>query len=266
MPLNAFTPHRPAREPMVNAPLAVVLLIGLLVVIHIARLAISEEADFRVLVDFAFVPARLTVAVLPSALDTILAAAAARGSQHVLLAQLLLQEGAKPWTLITHAFLHGSWTHLIFNALWLLAFGSPVARRFGTVRFFVLLAICAVVGAVFYTLFNPYGTIPMIGASGAISGVMAAACRFVFQPGMPWLAHQPGMAEYAQAQSWREIMTDRRAMSFIAVWFGVNIVFGLAASPLGLADGGIAWEAHIGGFVAGFLLFPLLDPASRRRR
>ena len=63
MPLNAFTPHRPAREPMVNVPRAVVVLIGILVVIHVARLAIGEETDFRVLVDFAFVPARLTVAI-----------------------------------------------------------------------------------------------------------------------------------------------------------------------------------------------------------
>ena len=266
MSLNAFTPHRPAREPMVNVPLAVVVLIGILVVIHVARLAIGEETDFRVLVDFAFVPARLTIAIMPSQLDDILAAAASRGGQNVLLAQLLLQEGSKLWTLITHAFLHGSWTHLIFNALWLLAFGSPVARRFGAARFFLLLALCAVAGAVFYALFNPYGTIPMIGASGAISGVMAAACRFVFQPGMPWLGHQEGMGEFARAQSWREILRDRRAMSFIAVWFGVNLVFGVVASPLGLADGGIAWEAHIGGFVAGFLLFPLLDPVARRRR
>lgn len=268
MPLNAFTPQRAPREPMVNAPFAVVLLIGILVVVHVARLMVGDETDFRIIVDFAFVPARLTLALMPSQLDAILADAAsaggAAGGQRLLLAQLLLQGGTKLWTLITHAFLHGSWMHLIFNALWLLAFGSPVARRFGTGRFFLLCGICAVAGAIVFTVFNPHGAIPMIGASGAISGIMAAACRFVFQPHMPWLGHQAGRAEHAPAQSLREVMRDRRAMSFIGVWFGVNIVFGVAAGPLGLADGGIAWEAHIGGFIAGFAIFSLIDPVRRR--
>jgi membrane associated rhomboid family serine protease len=270
MPLNSFTPVRSPREPMVNAPVAVVVVIAALFVVHLGRLVLDPETDFRLLVDFAFVPARLTVALMPSTLDSVFAyassAGGAEGQQRLIFAQLLLQGGAQPWTLITYAFLHGSWMHLIFNALWLLAFGSPVARRFGMVRFYVLLVLCAVVGALAYGLVHAYDIMPMIGASGAISGVMAAATRFVFQPSQPWMAHQPTAAEYAPAQSLREVLRDRRAMSFIAVWFGVNIVFGLAAMPLGLVEGGIAWEAHIGGFLAGLALFPLLDPIGRKRR
>jgi len=270
MPLNSFTPIRSPREPMVNAPIAVVAVIGLLVIVHVARLVLDPEVDFRILVDFSFIPARLTAALMPAKIDAILAHASSvggeAGQQRLFFAQLLVEDGARPWALITYAFLHGSWMHLIFNALRLLAFGSPVARRFGSVRFLVLLALCAVIGAFAYWLVHLYDVMPMIGASGAISGVMAAASRFVFQPNLPWMAHQPTSAEYAPAQSLREILRDRRAMSFIGVWFGVNIVFGLAAMPLGLAEGGIAWEAHIGGFLAGLALFPLLDPIGRKRR
>ena len=104
----------------------------------------------------------------------------------------------------------------------------------------------------------------MIGASGAISGTMAAAMRFAFQRGGPLLTwHHQDLAAYrVPALSLLESLRDFRFLAFVAVWFGVNAIFGLGG--LQLDDGqSVAWEAHIGGFVAGGMLFSLFDPVSR---
>ena len=105
----------------------------------------------------------------------------------------------------------------------------------------------------------------MVGASAAVSGAMAAACRFIFQPGAP-LGDGFGFGagdghDYTQpATPIARVLTDRRAMPFILLWFAVNFLFGIGAQPLGISDNPVAWEAHIGGFVAGLLLFGLFDP------
>ena len=90
------------------------------------------------------------------------------------------------WTFVTYAFLHGDLNHLVFNSIWLLAFGSPVARRFGTWRFLVFFAPSAAAGGALVHLATHFGQLlPMIGASAAISGAMAAVTRFVFRRGGP---------------------------------------------------------------------------------
>lgn len=84
---------------------------------------------------------------------------------------------------VTYAFLHGSWMHILSNAIWMLAFGAPVARRFGTARFLVLGGVSAVCAALVHLAFHWGEPVPMIGASGAVSGFMGAAIRFAFTPG-----------------------------------------------------------------------------------
>lgn len=265
-------PFRPQREPMFNAPTAVMVLIGLLVAIHVGRLVLDPDADFRLLIDFGFIPARLLVALSAERLDDVLAHIAtldpSEQMQQVALARFVLAGGeAAPWTLLTHAFLHGSWLHLGFNTLWLLAFGSPVARRFGTGRFLVFFVVCALGGAAAHLATHVNDVIPMVGASGAISGCMAAAVRFVFQPGAPMhiLHRDPDAADLQPAQSLGAVLRDRRAAVFLVVWFASNLVFGLTGDTLGVG-GAIAWQAHVGGFLAGFLLFPLFDPVRVERR
>jgi membrane associated rhomboid family serine protease len=103
---------------------------------------------------------------------------------------------------------------------------------------------------------------PMIGASAAISGMMAAAARFVFGPDRQALGPRrlPG-AEFRQPHlSLAALATNSQAALFVGVWFATNLLFGLLATPLGIVDASIAWEAHVGGFLVGLLLFPLLDP------
>src|SRR5207245_2787476 len=93
--------------------------------------------------------------------------------------------GAAIWTFVTYAFIHADLNHLIFNAVWLLAFGTPVARRFGSLRFIAFFIVTAVAGAGAHLLTHFGEMLPMIGASAGISGAMAAAMRFAFQRGGP---------------------------------------------------------------------------------
>jgi membrane associated rhomboid family serine protease len=110
----------------------------------------------------------------------------------------------------------------------------------------------------------------VVGASAAISGQMAAAARFAFQPGGPLSRHQRGRGQAAFVQpaaTLTEMWRDPTVLAFLGIWLAVNVAFGLAALPFAGGDGGdIAWQAHIGGLIAGVFLFPLFDPVGRRAR
>lgn len=206
---------------------------------------LSPDADVDILALFAFIPGRYDPTIL---------------SEGVLPGGV----GADIWTFVTYAFLHGDITHIGVNLLWLLAFGSPVARRFGTPRFLMFFAVTAAAGAGLHLITHPGELVPMIGASAAISGCMAAAIRFVFAfQGFGGLGPAGFEATVrAPAAPLSTVLRDRRVLGFVAVWFVINLAFGLGA-PAGMADGTIAWQAHIGGFLAGLLLFPLFDPVRR---
>jgi membrane associated rhomboid family serine protease len=179
-----------------------------------------------------------------------------------------LGQGGWPWwTPITYAFLHGDWIHLGLNGLWLAAFGSAVARRFGPLRFVGIFLLSGLAGAAAHYLVHPYGLEPVVGASAAISGAVAAAMRFAFEPGAPLGPgrHFPGANESpyrGPALPLARVFRDGRALTFLLTWFGCNILFGAFAHPLGIGDAAVAWEAHIGGFLAGLFAFSLFDPTS----
>jgi membrane associated rhomboid family serine protease len=244
MPRETSSRH----EPMFNAPAVVVVLALTLIAIYAAFDWASPGIQDAVIDEFAFVPARLTVSFLPA---------------HDLHA---LSSGPRLWTLLTYAFLHGSWTHVLLNTIWLIAFGPPVARRFGTLRFLVFMAVTAIVSALAQWTSAPMEFAPLIGASGADSGLMGAALRFIFQPDGPLGVSGVTRLDAVQAAgpaSLAGILADRRARLFLVVWLVTNFVFGAFARPLGLSDMPVAWIAHLGGFFAGILLFPLFDRPSR---
>ncbi|MFL5033415.1 MAG: rhomboid family intramembrane serine protease [Microvirga sp.] len=257
-------PAEPRREPIFNMPGIVTAAVVILVAIHALRAALlSAGADLELLLDFAVVPARWTAAFDPSRLEAILREAGAGFSPQEAglreaLARYVVGDGAKPWTALTYAVLHGSWGHVLLNAVWLAAFGTPVARRCGAWRFLLLGAACAVAGAAAHVVTDPLSVAPMVGASAAISGWMAAAARFVFAPASPG-SRRVGEAHERPRQNIVELLRNRGAAVFLLVWFASNLLFGLAAAPLGITDAAVAWEAHIGGFVVGLLLFPWLD-------
>ena len=102
----------------------------------------------------------------------------------------------------------------------------------------------------------------VIGASAAISGMMAAAMRFVFQRGGPLglLRTRDPDAYRVPAAPLAPALRDRRVFVFLVVWFGTNILFGAGTIAIPGFDQSVAWEAHIGGFLAGLLAFPIFDP------
>lgn len=213
---------------------------ALLIAVHAIRLSLPDELDITLLLLFAFIPSRYAGEAM------------------------LLPGGylACVTSFVTYTLVHGGWLHLVVNLLWMLAFGSAVARRIGDRRFLVFSACAGVAGALVHLMLHFGEQVPMIGASAAISGQMAGALRFIFRanPG----AYGPGMGRdlaMAPLASLRQTLTDPRILLFLAIWLILNLSFGLSAFPLGgsTAGSGIAWEAHIGGFLFGLLCFGFFD-------
>jgi len=145
---------RRSSEPMFNVPPVVTAALAVMVLVHAVRtLILSARANVEFLLLFAFIPGRYD--------STLLAPGTVPGGL-----------AADIWAFVTYAFIHGDWVHLGINAVWLLAFGTPVARRFGAWRFLVFFAVTAAAGAAMHLLTHPGEFAPMVGASAAISGYM----------------------------------------------------------------------------------------------
>ena len=205
------------------------------------REVLPDLTDLRVLLEFGFIPAQWSASFDMRSVEEIVRAAgsgmadpqvaALRGA----FARLIMSDPRpEPWTILTYAFLHGSWTHVLLNSVWLVAFGSPVVRRAGSVRALILMVATAVAGAALHWVTNLSSVQPMIGASAVASGFMGAAVTFVFSP-----PRRP--APFGGASGPRpgpgSILTNRSAMIFIALWFVTNILFGLVAVPAGFKRG-----------------------------
>jgi membrane associated rhomboid family serine protease len=238
--------NRPA-EPIFNVPPIIIGTIAAFAFVHVWRtLVLTGDEDLEFLLQFAFIPARYSSAV------------AHRG--------VLGGNGADIWTFVTYAFIHGDIVHLGVNTVWLLPFGTAVARRFGVLRFLAFVAATAAAGAALHLATHIGELAPMIGASAVISGFMAAAIRFAFQRGGPLGVMRAGDAEAYRvpAAPLGEAFRDPRTLAFLIVWFGLNFLFGLGSVGMLGIEESVAWQAHIGGFLAGLLLFALFDPVPAR--
>ncbi len=238
---------QPAREPIFNLPPVIIASVALLGVIHAIRVwLLSPDQEGWVIAAFSFVPVRIT---MPSTFGFDWPGGLA----------------GDVWTFVTYAFLHADWMHFGVNALWLAAFGTPLARRFGALRFTLFSLIGAAGGAALHLALDPNSVQPLVGASAAISAQMAAAARFAFSPG----GRLGGVgvardADHRPALSIAEMIRSRRVMTFLIVWFVFNLLFGLLFTPPGIQSSQIAWDAHLGGFIVGLLFFPIFDPVVRR--
>jgi membrane associated rhomboid family serine protease len=219
------------REPAFNLPAPVSALALLLLAIHVVQFhLLTEEARVQALMLFSFIPARYVDA-----------------------GAALPWPAAAFWTPVTYSLLHGSWGHLLMNLAWLVAFATPVARRFGAMRAAILALLATIGGALAHFLAFPGELAPMIGASAIVSGAMGAASRFVFAgPGGFSRTHAP-------AQKMNAVLVNPAFLSFVGIWFALNYLFGSGLVPIAGEDARIAWQAHVGGFLAGLLGFSLLD-------
>jgi membrane associated rhomboid family serine protease len=207
----------PRREPLVKAPWPVVALIAVLVSAHAARLGLGVDAD-----RFALTGRNLA---------------------------------AGQWTgLVSHIFVHASWAHVIMNTLFVLAFGTPVARFFrtearGAATFLAFFVVCGVLAggayAILIQILDGVGIGPgaagrgawaMVGASGAASGLMGAAARLI------------------EGRGRLGPLTGRTVTGMTLAWILVNAILGLSGFTPGAAGAPVAWEAHIFGYFAGLFL------------
>ena len=262
------TPQDPVRrrEPAFNLPGIIVAVCGILLGIQALRAFVSVETDNWIIATFALMPARVTIALhlMPGSITKAYHALVDRNALLADQIDFLIGDGrARWWTFLTYALLHGSWAHVGFNCVWLVAFGSPVARRFTAFRFLLLLMVAALAGSVAEYLCDMTGFQIVLGASAAVSGAMGAATRFVFRPSdEPTRIFDRARLNEAFRQpalSLERLLTTKAALVFVVFWFATNLLLGYVPAIGGLGDAPVAWQAHIGGFLAGLLLFPLFD-------
>jgi membrane associated rhomboid family serine protease len=197
----------PQRQPIFNLPPVTTWLLVANVAIHLVRMLLPTDLDAELVSELAFTPSRYTVT------------------------------GEFGWTALidplTYQFLHGSLAHIGMNMLALLAFGSGVERRIGGARMLVFALICGIAAAATHFAVYPTSPDPVIGFSGALSGLFGGILRFIAKRG------------------------GTRLWPMIAVFLVMTIVTG--ETGMGAEGEIVAWVAHIGGFVAGLVLFGLFD-------
>jgi membrane associated rhomboid family serine protease len=155
--------------------------------------------------------------------------------------------------LVSNAFLHGGWLHLILNMWTLWLFGPAVEDRLGSARFLLFYLACSVLASLTYVYFDPASTVPALGASGAIAGVLGS-----YTVMFPW-SHVVVLVPVL----FLPLFFALPAVVFTGLWFLVQLLSGTAQLFAGgEEEAGIAWWAHVGGFLAGMALTPLLRRAA----
>lgn len=226
-------------QPALNVPPVVLLVIGVLVSVHTLFWALGESAQVWSLYALSFIPVRLG------------------GGDPI-----PYPHGAQLWTFFTYALLHQDVYHLGSNSIWLLIFSTPLARRLGAWRYLLLMAAAAVAGAVAMLPLHYGELLIIVGASASVSAALAAAIPIIFAPGFRMGSSQKVDYEHLRVLSPRALFTNPGALAFAALFLAMTALTGASMAMTGTAfleERNIAWEAHLGGFIAGLVLFYLLD-------
>ena len=205
-------PQRGTGERAVNLPPVLVWLIGINVAVQLVREMLGDAADLDIIQQFGLVPAAYT-----------------SGAGADLLSLLMAP--------ITYQFLHGGWVHLGINMVMLAAFGVPVVRMLGTRRFILFYLSAGVFAGFVHVFFFPDSADPVVGASGAISGVFGAVLMLM-----------------------RYVGSLTSLLPVAIVWIAINVFFGVFGGTPGAGGDPVAWTAHIGGFVYGLAAIRLFMP------
>jgi membrane associated rhomboid family serine protease len=197
---------RPRREPLINAPWPAMLVTLAIVGSYVVQLQIPDATI-----------------------------------EHYVLVPREVSQNGRWVTLFTPLVLHGGWIHDLMNAVAALAFGTPVARRLGVgprgaLVFLLFYLVCGVLSSIGYVLAHPSSMIAVVGASGAVSGLMGGASRLIERRG-----------ELGP-------LVSRTTVGMAVGWVVVNLIIGFVPIMPGMAGAGIAWEAHVAGYFAGLLL------------
>jgi len=217
-----------------SVPVVTILLIVANVLVFCYQLSLSHAANDALIRTFGLVPLRMKLAL--------------SGSHYTLVEAFL--------PLITCMFLHGGFLHILGNMWFLWIFGGAVEERLGSVSYLLFYFICGIGSGLSQALFSWGSSLPSIGASGAISGVLGA--YVVFFPASRILTLVPLFVFFFTAQI--------PAIIFIGLWFAIQFLSGVSSlsTQSGASMGGVAWWAHVGGFVLGALLAKVFEGGGRR--
>jgi membrane associated rhomboid family serine protease len=221
-------------QPRFSTPYVTYFLVGLNLLIFLLESALAPETFKSLLYQFGMVPANVTA---------LLTGAGRLGLVAVFL------------PFLTSMFLHGSWMHVIGNMWFLWIFGDNIEDHLGHFSYLVFYVVSGVGAAVAQILLNPNSSIPTVGASGAIAGVLGA--YFVLYPRARVLIWFP-IFFFFYLPAW----------VMLGYWFLMQFVSGAASSIAYYSDtrGGVAFWAHVGGFVVGILLIKIFPQRARRYR
>jgi membrane associated rhomboid family serine protease len=225
-------------EPIINLPVAVWGLIAVLVAVHVGLWLAGPNTQLIAQAYLAFDTRRFGMIVRPD---------------------LPFQAY---WTMLTYALLHADAVHLGSNCLWLAIFSKPVATWMGWWRYLTIFCVSVVAGAAAGLAVHWGETVILVGASAGVSGILGAAIPIMYGgdnrgPGVP-----VGIMSYFRPLTFKQLLINKRALIFAAVWLGLNMLTATSQYMTGTAfleERVIAWESHLGGFVAGLIAFYLLD-------
>lgn len=228
LPLHDINPRR-------TFPAVTVLLIAANVLLFFYELSLGPRLE-AFLMSAAFVPARL--------FDD--------GAIHV------GELGPEAGSALLSMFLHGGWGHLLGNMLFLWVFGDNIEDRLGHLRFLLFYLLAGYAATIAHAWSAPASTLPAVGASGAISGVLGA---YLFLHPKARIVTVIWFFIFLR-------FIEIPAIVYLPIWFALQLFSGVAAlnAPTAQNAGGVAWFAHIGGFVAGPVLLALLGGFRKQRR
>jgi len=211
-------------NPSHTVPLVNYVLIGINVLVFLFELSLGSDAN-AMLNAFGVVPARVSGAFESMGFEPDVA-----------------------FSFFSSMFLHGGWMHMIGNMVYLYVFGDNIEDRFGHGKYLLFYLICGCAAAATQVVVDPDSVVPMVGASGAIAGVLGG--YVILYPRAKILTLIP-IFFFLQ-------IVELPAFLFLGIWFLMQIFSGVLSLQIGADAGGVAWWAHIGGFSAGAILLPFL--------
>jgi len=237
-----YKDENPTERPAV---ITVSIIIANVVAFILVQGAGAQSPLVRSVCDLGLIPAEILHSARP-------------GSGVELAPGLVCMVGAAPkyWTVITSMFMHGGWFHLIGNMLFLWVFGNNIEDAMGHGKFVVFYLLCGIAAAAAQTFISPHSIVPMVGASGAISGVLGAYLLLYPNVRVHTLIILPIYITTVALPAW----------VMLGYWALLQLLSGLG-SLSEIEKGGVAFFAHVGGFLAGLLLVRLFasDEVLRRR-